>query len=103
MLMNLNPTLKLVVNDEKMFKSVASMLFGKEELVVKATDMVEQLKRLFLNQNQRSQPVICLATTPETIQQQQAMGVGAKVAKVITNLTRSSTTQDQVCTQGLKN
>jgi len=45
MLMNLNPALKLMANDEKVFKSAASMLFG-DEFVTKAIDRVEQLEAI---------------------------------------------------------
>ena len=43
--MNLNPTLKSMANDEKIFKAAAPMLFGNE-FVAKATDRVEQLKAI---------------------------------------------------------
>ena len=41
--MNLNPALKSMANDEKIFKAAAPMLFG-DEFAAKATDRVEQLK-----------------------------------------------------------
>ena len=44
-LMNLNPALKSMANDEKVFKTAAPMLFG-DEFVAKATDRVEQLKAI---------------------------------------------------------
>lgn len=43
-LLNLNPALKLMANDE-VFKSAAPMLFG-DEFVSKATNQVEQLKAI---------------------------------------------------------
>ena len=44
-LMNLNPALKSMANDEKIFKATAPMLFG-DEFAAKATDRVEQLKAI---------------------------------------------------------
>ena len=44
-LMNLNPALKSMANDEKIFKAAAPMLFG-DEFAAKATDRVEQLKAI---------------------------------------------------------
>ena len=44
-LMNLNPALKSMANDEKIFKAAAPMLFGNE-FAAKATGRVEQLKAI---------------------------------------------------------
>ena len=55
LLMNLNPALKSMANDEKSFKNAAPILFG-DEFVKLATERVDQLKAIskFLKPEQKS-------------------------------------------------
>ena len=66
--MNLNPALKSMANDEKIFKAAAPMLFG-DKFMAKATDRVEQLKaitKVTTKPQQKNLLAVFSATTPKT-------------------------------------
>ena len=95
-LMNLNPALKSMANDEKTFKAAAPMLFGNE-FAAKATDRVEQLKaitKVTTKPEQKKSASRSLVTTPETTLRM-AAGVEAEMAEDGISHIRGTTNQDQ--------
>ena len=75
-LMNLNPALKSMANDE-IFKAAAPMLFG-DEFAAKATDRVEQLKAITKEQKKSAS---CFSVTTSETTLQMAAGVEAETAE----------------------
>ena len=94
LLMNLNPALKSMANDEKSFKNAAPMLFGNEFAKL-ATERVDQLKAIskFSKPEQKKSNRFS-NTTPKTLPGE-AAGVGTKTAKDGSTLIRRTATSDQ--------
>ena len=96
LLMNLNPALKSMANDEKIFKAAAPMLFG-DEFAAKAIDRVEQLKaitKVSTKPEQKKSTSCFFGYHPETTLRM-ATGVEAEAAEDGINHTRRTADQDQ--------
>ena len=95
LLMNLNPALKSMANDEESFKNAAPMLFG-DEFAKLATERVDQLEAIskFSKPEQKKSNRFFSDTTPKILPGE-AAGMGIKAAEDSSTLIQRTATSDQ--------